>query len=367
MQLKKIQLQGSLEKLNQQQRQINEQIAALDRQLMAETERHNRIILSLEAQLAGQKREYDDRQSNTEQDLEEAEADIKRGEAELKISQARLASTRSQLKSEQGKLTRYTPIAEMGGISQDRLMEIKLSVEQQEQNVKIQVQEIETRKQILQIARGKWEKAKTALNPSNSQVQQEIAREKAALLSIKSNLKREQEILIGQSIELQKQGDREKVELKQIEKHIQQGIITAPTSGTILKLLLRNPNQRVQPGTEIAQISPQNAPLAINALISAADIHNLEIGQTAQIRISACPYPDYGTLLGVVKEISTDTFSNNDRSFYKAVIAPQNNVFGNTHSLCILQAGMEGNVAIVTKEETFLAFILRKARLVTDF
>ncbi len=370
LQLKKLQLQGSLEKLNQQQSQINQQIVALDRQLMAETEKYNRIVLSLEAQLAGQKREYDDRQSTTEKDLEEAQADIRRTEAELKISYARLAAAKADLKAEQERLKRYAPLTEEGAISQEQLMEIKLGVEQKEQNVLIQIQEIETGKQTLQIAQGKGEKAKIALNPSNSELkitQQAIAREKAALMAIQADFKREKNLSIGQNIELQKQSDREKLELKQVKKQIEQGIITAPVSGTVLKLLLRNPSQRVQAGTEIAQISPQNAPLAINAQISAADIHNLEIGQTAQIRISACPYPDYGTLSGVVKEISTDTFISNNQSFYKAIIAPQNNVFGNTDSPCILQAGMEGDVAIVTKEETFLVFILRKARLVTDF
>ncbi|AFY37601.1 biotin/lipoyl attachment domain-containing protein [[Leptolyngbya] sp. PCC 7376] len=370
LQLEQIQLQGSLEKLAQQQRQINQQMIALDRQLIAETERYNRIILSLEAQLAGQKREYQDRQSTTEKDLEETQADIKREEAELKISFAHLDAAKAELEAEQEKFKRYAPLTETGAISQELLKEIQLGVEQKKQNVLVQIQEIETGKQTLQIAQGRWEKAKIALNPSDSEVkitQQAIAREKAAFMAIQADLKREKNLLLGQSIELQKQGDREEIALKQVEKQIQRGVITAPTSGTVLKLLLRNSSQRVQPGTEIAQISPQNAPLTINALISAADIHNLEIGQTAQIRISACPYPDYGTLSGVLKEISTDTFISNNQSFYKAIITPQSNTFGDIYSSCTLQAGMEGNVSIVTKEETFLAFLLRKARLATDF
>ncbi len=369
LRLRKIQLQDSLEKLNQQQQQIKNQLATLDSQIRAETERANRIIASLEAELAGNKREFRDNQSNSEKNVQESEAQLKQGEAELRISQARLVSTKAELKAQQEKLQRYALIAEVGAISQDRLREIELAVEQQKQAVEMQIQEIETRKQAIEVARLQQQRAKRALNPSNSQLkitQQTIAREKASLMSIQANLEREQEILIGQSLELQRQGDRENMELKQVEHNIQQAVITAPTTGEILKISLRNPNQRVQAGTEIAQISPQNAPLAINALVSVSDIHNIKIGQTAQIRISACPYPDYGTLAGVVKEISPDIFRNNEQSFYTAIIEPQNKVFGSANSPCILQAGMEGDVMIMIRQESVLRFILRKIRLITN-
>jgi HlyD family secretion protein len=40
--------------------------------------------------------------------------------------------------------------------------------------------------------------------------------------------------------------------------------------------------------------------------------------------------------------------------------------FGNGDRQCYIQSGMEAKADIISKEETALQFILRKARLITD-
>ena len=99
------------------------------------------------------------------------------------------------------------------------------------------------------------------------------------------------------------------------------------------------------------------------------------------MRVSACPYSDYGTLEGTVAAIppdavvprsdntntSTDTSNlQTDASFYEVAIEPDKTILGKENDRCDIQLGMEGQADIITKEETVLQFLLRKARLTTN-
>ncbi len=68
--------------------------------------------------------------------------------------------------------------------------------------------------------------------------------------------------------------------------------------------------QTVSAGGEIGQIVPSNAPLEVKAAVATEDKSKLKQGQNVQVRVSACPYPDYGTLKGKVKAISPDAIAS---------------------------------------------------------
>ncbi|HEY9658023.1 MAG TPA: HlyD family secretion protein, partial [Allocoleopsis sp.] len=53
-------------------------------------------------------------------------------------------------------------------------------------------------------------------------------------------------------------------------------------------------------------------------------------------------------------------------AFYEVTIDPDSRALTQGNQSCLLQPGMEGSVDIVTREETVLQFLLRKARLITD-
>lgn len=182
--------------------------------------------------------------------------------------------------------------------------------------------------------------------------------------------------MIQQQIELEQTLARDRRELKQIERDLEQTVIKAVDNGILFQLSLRNLNQTVSRGSEIARIAPNNTSLAIETLVSPNDIGKVKLGQEAQVRISACPYPDYGTLKGVVRQISPDAITldndsnipNGDRnSVYRVNLQPDSLSLTQGENRCVLQLGMEGRVDIITQEETVLKFLLRKARLIADF
>ncbi|MEA5420213.1 HlyD family efflux transporter periplasmic adaptor subunit [Spirulina sp. CCNP1310] len=365
------QIQGLIDRLDQQLAQMTVQITAMDRQRVAEEEGGQRAIASARAEWVGQEQDYRDRQQNNQQDLAIAHTNRRQAEAELKSAQANLETVEASLQAARAQQQRYEPIAQKGAISQDQWAQVQLSVIEQEQARVRAQQEVEARLQGIQATQATLEKAQNGLTLNKSEVlisEQRFAQQQATREATLARLQQEREALTSQHIELQKQRDHEQRELDQLEQELQHTLITAPISGTILKLNLRNPNQSLQPGQEIAQISPQFMPLIIEARIPSADIQGLAVGQTAQTRISACPYPDYGILIGQVQSISTDTLHPPGvvQSFYKVTIQPETPHFGRVGRSCVLQAGMEGRTDILGASETLLQWILRKVRLSTN-
>ncbi len=349
LQTKKSQLRGNIQQAREQLNQINAQILAMDGQITAETDQLNRTLAATEAELRLNQRNYQDKLITTIAEVGEAEAALELAKEEL---------------------VRYEQLANTGAIAQ-------LQIKEKEAAVKT--------------ALARVKKLKAYLNPSNAEVviaREKIAQEKARGEATLARLKQEREQLIQRRVEIQNQLSSDSQELQQIETELQNTIIRSPTSGQIQELNLRNISQVLRPGDPIAQIAPSNAPLEIKALVASGDIAKVEIGQKVQMRVSACPYPDYGTLNGTVSFISPDAIMPQSNSIsslssslstsvtpsqksgggtYNVMIQPESLTLGAGGRECKIQSGMEGKADIISKEETVLTFILRKTRLLTDF
>lgn len=395
LQTKKSQLQSQIQQAQLQLSQIDAQILNLKSQILSETDRRNRAVASAKAELSRRQREYRDRQIITRAEFTEALAnlnlsqeELQRGEAEFKKTQADLSATIASLNAAKAKRNRYQPIAELGALPQDRYEEAKLRVEQLEHGVEAQKATIEAQKQTIErlqqavlVARARLQRFEAVLNPSAAEIaiaKSRIAQEKAAGAATHATLNREKEALIEQQIKLQKQLIRDDQELQQVTLELRKTLVTTPVQGTIFKLNLRNRGQTMRLGEEIAQIVPQNAALVVKARVAPQDKNKLAKGQTVYMRVSACPYPDYGTLTGKVISISDDTIKpqansvishqtkGNITPFYQVTIKPDNLSLSRGNHQCSINSGMEGRVDIIAREETVFKFVLRKARLISD-
>lgn len=356
LQTKKSQLQNSIQLQQLQLVQINGQIHALNRQILAETERSDRVVAAASAELSGRSRDYRDKLITTATDVKEAQANVKAAIASLKAAQT--------------KRNRYESVAKLGALSQDQFSEAQLAVRQQSQAV--------------EATKAKLQHALAVLNPSHAEVaiaSERIAQEKATGEASIATLNKERDALIGQRIGIQKQQDGDSRELRQVNIELGRTVITATSDGIISRLKLRNNSQTVRIGEEIAEIVPSNAPIVIKAAVALGDKNKLKAGQNVQMRVSACPYPDYGTLKGKLKSISPDAITpqangTNEStvasqkaavpSFYQVTIEPENLTLGRGDHKCVIQLGMEGTADIISREETVLQFFLRKARLIAD-
>ena len=90
----------------------------------------------------------------------------------------------------------------------------------------------------------------------------------------------------------------------------------------------------------------------------------------AVLRVSAYPYPDYGTLRGAVRTITADAIKPENSSdappYYEVSIEPEKLTLEKGGISYRIQPGMEVTADIISREETVLTFVLRKARLLTN-
>ena len=218
-------------------------------------------------------------------------------------------------------------------------------------------------------------------------IESALVRLAASLPDVAERLGRSRRILLVKRSSIQQQLIQAKKEFNLIDFKLKNSVVRAPSDGTILRLEVQNPGQTVQAGSAIAQIVPSGVPLVVKAKVTSQDIASIQIGQPVQIRISALPFPDYGTLKGTVSEIAPDAIApqnpanNLGGSYYEVSIKPEKtyltriasssgNFFGGSQAneprQYSIQSGMEGRADIITGQETVLTFILRKARLMTD-
>jgi multidrug efflux pump subunit AcrA (membrane-fusion protein) len=185
---------------------------------------------------------------------------------------------------------------------------------------------------------------------------------------------------IRQYKKLQNHIDSAHKEVEQLDQAIANSTIRTPVAGTIFNLEVENVGQQVRNGAKIAQIIPKNVPMVIKANVPVDALGQVEVGQSVQLRVSAYPYPDYGTLKGKVSAIAPDAMTaqnqnnnNNDEgsfpataAYYEVTIQPEKSYLTRSDKQYNIQPGMGVTADIISREETVLTFILRKARLMTD-
>ncbi|QLE57983.1 biotin/lipoyl-binding protein [Nostoc sp. TCL26-01] len=340
---KKRQIAGNIQHNQLQIGQITAQLNVLQTQITAESNLMHRAIASAQADLVRNKRDYQDRLITSQTQVQEAKAVLDLAKEEL---------------------LRYQQLGKTGAIS-------TLQIKEKEQNFKAAVARLEG--------------FNAELNPVDANVAiatERIAQEKAKGESTLANLNQELQELIRRRVEIQNQISADQMELQQVSTELQKTIIRSSETGTILKLELRNSGQVVRVGDAIAQIAPNKAPLLVKARIAAADISKVRLCQEVQVtqctqgkvimRLSAYPYPDYGTLNGAVRSMTSDAIIPQNNSniqsapYYEVTIQPDRlNLIKGNQSYPI-QAGMEVTTDIISQQETILTFMLRKARLITD-
>jgi len=337
LQSQKQQLLSNIEQTQKQLTQLDEQSISIQTQTAAQRSLQQHTVALSQAQLKHQQRLY---------------------QQQLTTTQARVAEAEAAVELAQEELNRYRELVATGIVSQLQLKE-KIAA--------------------LKSFQAKLHQAQASLDPSEGEIamaQEQIAQEIARGQTIFASLNRERQQLQERKIEAVKRLQSYREDLKQIATELENTQIRAPLAGTIQTLKPRNRGQVVRSGDEIATIAPDNYPLAIKALVSTLDIGKVEVGQTTQMRVSACPYTDFGTLEGTVARISPDTKNTGtnttaDSANYEISIQPEsmkltrgdkNSAFKSDRN-CTIRSGMEGRVDIIANEKTVLNFVLEKAKL----
>jgi len=134
--------------------------------------------------------------------------------------------------------------------------------------------------------------------------------------------------------------------------------IVSPVDGTIQKLYFYTVGGIIKPGDKVAEVTPMNESLIIEARIKTSDRALVYSGQDVKIAITAYDTSKYGLLKGKVLFISSD--SNIDQrtsaSFY--LVRIKANLEGFAPNLPILP-GMVANINILTGKKTIMQYIIK--------
>ena len=333
-------LQTAIENASLQSVQLQAQLSALDRQIAAEQDLVERRQSTAQAELRLREREREQLLATTAADVREAQAEADFAREEL---------------------LRFKTLAQTGVVS---------DLELRERDAK------------LSSAEAQLSRVEAALNPSEAEIEiatENIVQQRARGEATRAMLLRERQQLLQRITENQTTFENYEEDFGQIASDISSAVIRAPVSGVIQELTLRNRGQVVQQGELVARIALANNALEVKAFVAIQDIGDVAIGQPVFMRVSACPYPDYGTLRATVTAISPDAITSRYASRlvergvrlgsttgYEVTARPETLILEDGGRSCAIQAGMEGRADIVSREETVLQFLLRKARLITD-
>lgn len=185
---------------------------------------------------------------------------------------------------------------------------------------------------------------------------------------VKKEIEEWEKKIEGKSFEIRtkllEESNKIQVEIKQLQEAINTYIdrdkrmnVVSPTKGIINKIYYNTIGGIVRSGETIAEVSPIDEDLMIEAKINTSDRAFIHPKQKVSIEVTAYDYSKYGLLEGKLISISpdskTDELGNN---FYTIKVKAKNYKFDEQSPILI---GMSANVNILTGKRTVLYYLLK--------
>lgn len=208
-----------------------------------------------------------------------------------------------------------------------------------------------------------YEGKRATLSEARATLEQAVAGLKAA-----ESEARTQEAQLSRDIAQVEQASDE------MRRNLQKTIVRSPVSGIVFQLLVRNPQQTIASGQELATITPSTVERMVKVSVRSEDVETVRAGQIADLRVAGCPYPDFGTLSARVVSVSPDALPQRSglegtqgvqeaSNLYEVTLKPRKLYLSTANRRCEVKIGMPLQADIVTREETILRFVLRKTRI----
>jgi HlyD family type I secretion membrane fusion protein len=164
-----------------------------------------------------------------------------------------------------------------------------------------------------------------------------------------------------QAIEAELDSVRE--QSRSAENILRRAILTAPSSGTIIKLNYHTAGGVVESGKAILEILPTGVPLIIETQVLRTDIDTVRVGQPATIRLTALNQRITPVLMGEVIYVSADSLPDVDergseREVYVARMSLEASEMKRVNGFSPTP-GMPAEVMIQTASRTFADYITR--------
>jgi HlyD family secretion protein len=200
---------------------------------------------------------------------------------------------------------------------------------------------------------------------------QGVAEQRARGMSELARLRQNASQARSSADELRKQMSQRRARLQQVQRGIDLASVRAPISGSVLNTNLRHAGQVLQPGEVMAVLAPLDTRFDVKLQVPADRISQVRTGQSATLRVSACPTAEFGVLPARVASVSADTIplatqagaGESGAAAYQVLLHPEQIALRGRQGNCPLRPGMEASADVVTRRTTVLMFLLNKLRL----
>jgi len=141
--------------------------------------------------------------------------------------------------------------------------------------------------------------------------------------------------------------------------------VASPVKGVVNKLYLHTIGGTVRPGEVLAEITPLDDNIIVEAKLPPEYRAKIWTGQEVKVKITAYEYATYGTIPGVITDISADSFvdEQSHATFYRIKVALNKPKLDDNKKI---MSGMITEVNILTGKRTILDYLLRPLIRVKD-
>ncbi len=192
-------------------------------------------------------------------------------------------------------------------------------------------------------------------------IKEEIQEAQKKIQSVKSEIKTKYlEKYSSLKAEINKLIEKNKANTdRELRKHI-----ASPVNGIINKLYFHTIGGIVKSGDKVAEITPLDDSLTIEARVATSSRAQIWAGQKVSVEITAYDFSKYGLLDGKLISISPDSFEDrNGNIYYLVKVKVDSNQFA--PELPILP-GMIANVNILTGKKTILQYIIKPLKDISN-
>jgi len=147
-------------------------------------------------------------------------------------------------------------------------------------------------------------------------------------------------------------------EIKSRNDRVSRSEVRAPMDGVVNRVLMNTVGGVVKPGDAIIEMTPTDDKLVIEAKVSPTDRAQLMTGAPARVKVSAYDYGVYGSMKGVVTEVSADTVpEERGERFYRVKIEVTRDPREIDHSVALMP-GMTATADMIVGRRTVWQYLM---------
>lgn len=185
--------------------------------------------------------------------------------------------------------------------------------------------------------------------------------------ALNEEIEKRKETVAVQENEIEQQANHTQSELAKVEAalvkaqdRVDRLRVYAPVTGIVQGVAVTAINAVVQPGEVILQIVPVDDEMIVESRVLPNEVGYIRSGQVADVKVDSYDSSRYGSLTGVVRQISPSTYlDENANPYYKVMVELEKSWLGEQAGQMAVIPGMTVQVDIITGSKTIMEYLLK--------